>query len=223
MSRREELQKQWEGCLASNKDLIRYWHSVLTLERPIDYGVWFGVSFLAFLYLATRDWTLTTTFFLGVFFYFGGALVLELCGGFPYAKLLKTNYDMSESDPFVVVAKYAATAQDLFEHTVAEMSEFRKANSTLFTAQVCGASLVMAFISSFFSGFTLAFLAWLTFFTAPAIVVRRLHEVAWAKLEPVVGPHIDNARSKLAAYIPALAKKGASPTAPTTAASKKAD
>lgn len=65
---------------------------------------------------------------------------------------------MSESDPFVVVAKYAATAQDLFEHTVAEMSEFRKANSTLFTAQVCGASLVMAFISSFFSGFTLAFL-----------------------------------------------------------------
>jgi hypothetical protein len=75
---------------------------------------------------------------------------------------------MSESDPYVIVSKYAATAQDMFEHTVAELSEFRKANSTLFTAQICGASLVMAFISSFFSGFTLAFLVsnyWFFFYS----------------------------------------------------------
>jgi hypothetical protein len=70
--------------------------------------------------------------------------------------------------------------------------------------------------------------AWLTFFAAPPIVVRRLHEVAWAKLEPVVGPHIDNARSKLAAYIPALAKKQSTsssvPPAPTaTTTAKKVD
>ena len=46
----------------------------------------------------------------------------------------------------------------LLERTIANLREFRRANSTLFTVQVCGTSLVLAFVASFFSGFTLAFL-----------------------------------------------------------------
>ena len=62
----------------------------------------------------------------------------------------------------------------------------------------------------------------LTIFAGPPIVVLHLHEQAWAKLEPILSPHIETARSKLAPYIPMLAKKSDdAKTADAAAKSKK--
>ena len=54
-----------------------YWAAVLTLKRPIDYGVWAVASLVLFVWLATRDWLYSTTFFFGVAVYFGVALAID--------------------------------------------------------------------------------------------------------------------------------------------------
>jgi len=207
------LQHDWEIRLEDYKDVLRYWHSVLTLELPIHYAVVCVLSLSSFIYFGTRDWTAATTFFIGLFVYFAGALVMDFVGGMPWTKFVKNNYEGSENDPYKIVAKYAAQAQERALSIVEELREFRRANSTLFTVQVCGASLVMAFFSSFFSGFTLLFLTLLTLLAAPPIIVHQLHVQAWAKLQPIVEPQILMLRQKLGVYVPALAPKSASSTA----------
>jgi threonine/homoserine efflux transporter RhtA len=207
----QELQKKYESEFDAYKDAVRYWHAVLTLQRPTDYGGWLVALLLSLAFLGTRDWSNGTTFFMAVFVYFAVALGLDFAGPLPFAKFVAGKYDNSEADPFVRLAALAATVESKLRGYWQDMRELRRLNNVKFTFQVCFAALVGALVCSYVSGFTLTALALLAVFVVPPVVVKKIHLQAWAAIEPHAKPLIAKAQALIggakAAAAPADAKK----------------
>jgi hypothetical protein len=188
-----------------------YWHAVLTLQRPTDYGGWLVAVILVLAFLGTRDWSNGTTFFTCVFVYFAVSLGLDMVGPLPFAKFVAGKYENSEADPFVRACAVLALVEHKGRGYWQDMRELRRINNVKFTFQVCFAALIGAFVCSYVSGFTFFALALIAIFAVPPIIVRQLHLQAYK----VAKPHIDQIMSKVNGLIN---KAPAATAAPATAA-----
>jgi hypothetical protein len=175
---------------SSSSSSISYWHAVLTLQRPTDYGGWLVALLLALVFLGTRDWSNGTTFFMSLFVYFAASLALDFAGPLPFAKFVAGKYDNSEADPFVRLCSLVALVESKAHGYWQDMRELRRLNNVKFTFQVCFASLIGALFCSYVSGFTLVALSLLAVFVVPPVIVRKLHLQAWAAVEPHAKPLI---------------------------------
>jgi len=205
-------QKKYETEFEAYKDAVRYAHAVLTLQRPVHYGVWAGVMLIALLVLGTRDWSNGTTFFVSVIVYFVAKLSLDLAGPLPFAKFVGAKYDDSEADPFVRACRFAAYVEGKACRYWQDMREFRRLNNVKFTFQVGIVSFIGAVICSYVSDFTFVALALVAVFAVPPIVTKELHLQALM----LAKPHVELLKSKATALI--AKATGAASSAGATAA-----
>lgn len=187
MAKKTELNRKWEESLKQYKEPLLYARSVIVWKRPIDLGVLLVLIGVALWYLLTTKTTLVSIVSLGVvawvvldYVFTRAALTIPWQALVPLEQQSSVDQHFGEAVAFLVHIRFALS--DAFD----ELQRFRAANPTRFLVQIAVSGLLLAYLGSFVSGYTLLVLTIYTLILLPGALVNGVP----AQVAKVAGPHV---------------------------------
>jgi len=194
MAKKVELKRKWEDSLKDYKEPILYARSVLTWQRPIDFGIFVVVLTLSlWLYFSIETTVVTLVSLLVVFWTVASWLTTVTALRFPWHLLLRPQDSSSVVDHFGDVIGFFVQVRYAVVDTVEDMQRFKAANPTRFVLQIVVSGLLLAYLGSFISGQSLLLIITYTLLVLPGAVANGVLQ----RVAAIAEPHVKVYREKL--------------------------
>jgi len=156
LAKKAESKNRLEQKLKEYELPIRYLRSVLIWQRPIDFGVFLGLSWSLFWIYSYLDMTVLTIVSLVTVFYVLFEFVLNSFN-IPWTQFVPPSDPANTAAQFDQVIGFMINARFLLSDAIEDIKIFRISSPAKYSLQVIFVGLLFAWIGSLASGFWLLF------------------------------------------------------------------
>lgn len=194
IARKSEVRRQWEASLSPIKNVVLYERSVLTWERPIDFGVLLVLVTLGIWAVYSYEITvLTLVSSLAVLWAVSTYAMERFNVLIPWNNILPPKYRDPNADYFVEVVGILASIRCDISDSWEDLKSLRTVNETRFVLQLTIAGVLLAYLGTIFSGHTLIITTVYLLLIIPGIFANRIPQKAFVVVEPYIKVYLDKA------------------------------
>jgi len=194
IARKIEVRRAWEASLSPLKNAVLYVRSVLTWERPIDFGVLLVLISIGLWAVYSYDITvLTLVSSLTVFWAILTYALERFNVLIPWANVLPPKYRDPNVDYFGEVVGLLASIRCDLGDSWEDLKSLRTVNETRFVLQLLVAGVVLAYIGTLVSGSTLLITLLYISLIVPGTLANSIPQKGFVIIEPYVKVYLDKA------------------------------
>jgi len=195
IAKKIEVRREWETSLAVFKNPILYLRSVLTWERPIDFGVLLFLITIGLWAVYSYEVTVVTLVSTLTVLWVVGTWVMERFNMLvPWNAILPPHYNNNPSvDYYSEVVGLLVNIRCDWADAYDDLVRFRAVNETRFTIQVAVVASLLAWLGSCISGTTLIITTLYALLLIPGVLANSIPQRGFVIVEPYIKVYLDKA------------------------------
>ncbi|GAM28492.1 hypothetical protein SAMD00019534_116680 [Acytostelium subglobosum LB1] len=177
------LRRQLEESLKDYEEPIKYFRSILLWHRPVDLGVLIVLLTTALWYLRGISLSVVTTVFLAIPTY----LLIQLIAQNANLNIISKVFPHSSShEAFIEVVNTLVSIRFSMSEMVIDLYRFKQLSPVKFFAQTTLVCLLIAYIGTLFSGYSLFILTLYTVLLLPGFISNQHHSSIVSTVLPLI-------------------------------------
>jgi len=194
IAKKIEVRREWETSLAVFKNPILYLRSVLTWERPIDFGVLVLLTTIGLWAVYSYEVTVVTLVSTLTVLWVVGTWIMERFNMLvPWNAILPPQYSNPSVDYYSEVVGLLVNIRCDWADAYDDLLRFRTVNETRFTIQIAVVGSLLAYLGSYISGSTLIITTLYALLLLPGVLANSIPQRGFVIVEPYIKVYLDKA------------------------------
>jgi len=194
IAKRIEIKHAWEASLSPFKNPLLYLRSVLTWQRPIDFGVLLVLVTIGLWAVYSYEVTvLTLVSTLTVVWVVATYLMERFNVLVPWAAILPPQYASSSDELYSQVVGILVNIRSDWSDAWEDLATFKAVNETRYVLQVAAVGSFLAYFGTYISGSTLIILTLYIVLLLPGTLANSIPQRGFVIVEPYIKVYLDKA------------------------------
>jgi len=194
IAKKIEVKHAWEASLSPFKNPLLYLRSVLTWQRPIDFGVLLVLVTIGLWAVYSYEVTVLTLVSTLTVVWVVATYLMERFNVFvPWAAVLPPQYSSNSEQLYSEIVGILVNIRCDWADAWEDLATFKAVNETRYVLQVAAVGSVLAYFGTYISGSTLLITTLFVVLLIPGVLANSIPQRAFVVVEPYVKVYLDKA------------------------------